>query len=30
MGFKEQAAIDAAFDVGYQDAQDEWVYSAAG
>jgi predicted acylesterase/phospholipase RssA len=29
MGFKDQAAIDAAFDIGYQDAQNEWVYSAA-
>ena len=30
LGFNDQAGIDAAFDIGYQDAQHEWVYSAAG
>ncbi len=26
MGFNDQADLDAAFDQGYADAQDEWVY----
>ncbi len=27
MGFNDQQGIDAAFDQGYSDAQDEWVYT---
>jgi predicted acylesterase/phospholipase RssA len=27
MGFNDQAGINAAFDQGYADAQDEWVYT---
>ncbi len=30
MGFKDQAGIDEAFDQGYADAQNEWVYSMGG
>ena len=30
LGFNDQAGLEAAFDIGYNDAQHEWVYSAAG
>jgi len=29
LGFNDQEGIDTAFDIGYHDAQHEWVYSAA-
>lgn len=30
LGFNDQEGLDTAFDIGYNDAQHEWVYTAAG